>query len=258
MAATIIPIKKSDGWLNLTSAATLNAGDKVNIQNIGSGAVYIASRELEPVNNNDLDYLLAPAKIISLTPQEVENIWAFTGGFRSTKLAVVKNELNVISDPAINNLNKTNALLVGVPIAGFKGFSAIGLTSITKIFAFHNNSGEAVKSDFHVHIANNANNLVGYLDIQVYFGADAITGGADFTAIEILAFRNDIDIIAKKEPTNAVSFAQFERAYVEANGGAELEAVSDFIIQPGETAFIKLTNAINIQEISFDARFRID
>ena len=258
MAAKIISISKTDGWLNLTSAATLNAGDKINIQNIGSGAVYIANRELEPTDENDIDYLLPPEKIISLTPQDLENIWAFTGDFVPTKLSVVKNQLNVISDPAINNLNKTDALLVGIPIAGFKSFSAVGLTATDKIFAFQNNSSKAVKSDFHMHLSNNANNLVGFLDILVYFGTDIITAGTDFLASEILAFRNDIDIIAKKEPTNVVNLSQFERAYVSANGGAELETVSDFIMQPGETIFIKLTGAINITETSFDAKFRID
>ena len=258
MAAKIIPIKKSDGWLNLTDEAALNAGDHVNIQNIGSGAIYISSRELEPVDKNDVDFLLAPSKVISLNIPDIDSIWAFTGGFRSTKLAVIRNELNPISDTSIRTLNKMDALLetaLGITTDGFKSFSVVIAAPADGLFGFTNQSDRRLSGEFKLGAANNQNNTFGRLDIQGNLIKEAMTGGIDFLAAEICEFRGAVNIAAKKGPTNSVDICQFERLYIPANGGAKTETISKFLIEPTETAFFQVANIVNVDELAFSARF---
>ena len=258
MAAKIIPIKKSDGWLNITELASLNTGDHVNIQNIGSGAVYVSGRELEPVDKNDFDYLLTYSKEISVNVADPKNIWVFTGGFRSTKLAVIKNEFNPISDTSIRTLNKLDALLettLGITTDGFKSFSTVIALPGDGIFGFTNNSDTRLTGEFKLSAGNNANNVFGSLDIQGNLINEALTGGVDFLAAEICEFRGVVDVIAKKGPTNVVDICQFERLYIPSNGGAKTETISKLLMEPSETIFFQVANIVNVTELALSARF---
>ena len=258
MASAIIPISKLSGWLNITDEAALNAGDNINIQNIGSGAVYISERILEPVDKNDIDYLLAPSKTISINVKDLQNIWAFTGGFRSTKLSVHKNELKALCDPSVNILNKLDALLeleLGIDTAGFESFSTVIAAPGDGIFGFTNNEDTRISGEFKLAAGNNANNVFGSLDIQGNLINVVLTGGTDFDADEICGFRGGVDVTAKKAPTNIVTICQFERLYVPSNGGAATETISKLLMEPGETAFFQVANITNITELAFSARF---
>lgn len=256
--AEIIPISKSDGWLNITDEAALNAGDNINVQNIGSGAVYLSARQLEPVDKNDIDYLLAPGRTISINVKDIQNIWAFTGGFRSTKLSVHKNELKAICDSSVNILNKLDALLeleLGIDTAGFKSYSVVLPAPTPGIFGFTNNDSVRVAGEFKMGAGNNANNVFGSLDIQGNLINEALTGGVDFTAAETCEFRGGVNMIAKKSPTNVVDICQFERLYVPANGGATTETISKILMEPGETVLFQVASIVNIAELAFSARF---
>lgn len=258
MASAIIPISKLSGWLNITDAAALNPGDNINIQNIGSGAVFISERVAEPVDKNDVDYLLAPSKTITISVKDLQNIWAFTGGFRSTKLSVHKNELKALCDPSVNAVNKLDALLeleLGINTAAFKSFSVVIPAPADGVFGFTNDESERISGEFKLAAGNNVNNLFGSLDVQGVLLEEALTGGVNFAAGETCDFRGGVNMTAKKSPTNVVSVCQFERLYIPSNGGATTETISKLFLEPGETAFFKVANITNVTELAFSARF---
>lgn len=260
MTATVVEIKESDGWVNLTAAAGLQPGDELNVQNIGSRAVYLQTSDTQPADLSGVDYLYSP-KTNPLTPMPTatESVWGNTEGFGTTKLSVAETLVATIADPLLVTAKTVDDLLEvtqGVPTAGFKGFSIIGEEPAgPDVYAFENSGTGGIVGDFLIGAVNNANNTAGFFDIKIAVTSETITGGTDFAADEILSFRENVDVIAKIEPTNSVSFAEFERVYVSANGGAGIESTQNFIILPGETVFIQVLNFTSIIEYSFSARF---